>query len=38
VPKIRQRPHRKGRRVEVLPPLFIGYLLMRIELQRVAFV
>jgi hypothetical protein len=28
-----QRRHRKGRRVEVLLPLFPGYLFTRIELQ-----
>jgi hypothetical protein len=33
LPKIRQRRHRKGRRIEVLSPLFPGYLFARIELQ-----
>ena len=33
LPKIRQRRHHKGRRIEVLSPLFPGYLFTRIELR-----
>jgi len=33
LPTIRYRRRRKGRRVEVLSPLFPGYLFTRIELQ-----